>query len=58
MLFRSEFASTEVERLVDARCLARRARNWQEADRIRAELESVGVILEDKPDGQTFWRRV
>ena len=54
----AEFASTEVERLVDARCLARRARNWQEADRIRAELESVGVILEDKPDGQTFWRRV
>ena len=47
-----------VDRLIDNRNEARRARNWQEADRIRVELESAGVIVEDKPGGRTEWRRV
>jgi cysteinyl-tRNA synthetase len=47
----------KLQRLIDARGLARRSRNWQEADRIRAELAASGVILEDKSDGQTIWRR-
>jgi cysteinyl-tRNA synthetase len=50
-------AHSNVERLVDARSSARRAKNWKEADRVRAELAAVGVILEDKSDGQTLWRR-
>jgi cysteinyl-tRNA synthetase len=45
-----------VERLIDARSSARRAKNWKEADRVRAELAALGVILEDKSDGQTIWR--
>ena len=28
------------------------------ADRIRDELAEQGVILEDRPDGTTDWRRV
>ncbi|HEU5437128.1 MAG TPA: cysteine--tRNA ligase, partial [Telluria sp.] len=31
--------------------------NFAESDRIRAELSATGVILEDKPDGTTNWRR-
>ena len=54
---RSGVATSNVEWLVDARRAARRAKNWKEADRIRAELAAVGVILEDKSDGQTIWRR-
>jgi cysteinyl-tRNA synthetase len=46
-----------VEQLVDARSRARRAKNWKEADRVRAELASLGVMLEDKSDGETLWRR-
>src|SRR6266404_7458907 len=36
---------------------ARRAKNWAESDRIREELATAGVLLEDKPGGKTAWRR-
>jgi cysteinyl-tRNA synthetase len=42
---------------IAARGDAKKARNFAEADRIRAELLSNGVILEDKPGGMTEWRR-
>jgi cysteinyl-tRNA synthetase len=47
-------------KIVDAiaqRAAAKKARNFAEADRIRAELLEAGIILEDKPDGTTNWRR-
>jgi cysteinyl-tRNA synthetase len=49
-------ASCDIEGLIDARNAARRARDWQEADRIRGELAAAGVIVEDKPGGETIWR--
>jgi cysteinyl-tRNA synthetase len=45
-----------IQRLIEARFTARKAKNYAEADRIRKELESAGVILEDGPQGTT-WRR-
>jgi cysteinyl-tRNA synthetase len=47
----------EVERRIAERAAARRARNWAESDRIRDQLAACGVILEDKPGGETTWRR-
>ena len=38
-----------------ARNEARTARNFGEADRLRAELAAKGVQLEDNPDGTTSW---
>ncbi len=44
-----------IERLIEARAAARKARNFEEADRIREQLATEGVILEDGPEG-TRWR--
>jgi cysteinyl-tRNA synthetase len=46
----------DIEERIAARIAARKARDFGEADRIRAELAEQGVILEDTPTGTT-WRR-
>ncbi len=50
-------ADADIERLAAERRAARTARRFKDADRIRDELAAAGVILEDKPDGSTAWRR-
>ena len=45
-----------VEGLLDARWGARQARDWTRADAIRADLESVGIQVEDGAGGSR-WRR-
>ena len=44
-----------IERLIAQRESARQSRDWPAADRIRDELNSQGVVLEDGPQGTT-WR--
>jgi cysteinyl-tRNA synthetase len=46
-----------IEQMIEARRAAKKARNFAESDRIRAELSAAGIVLEDKPDGSTHWRR-
>lgn len=46
----------EVEKLIEARQAARKAKNWAEADRIRDELKAQGIVLEDTPQG-VKWHR-
>jgi cysteinyl-tRNA synthetase len=46
----------EVEELIQRREEARRSRKWSEADAIRGELLTAGIVLEDTPDG-TRWKR-
>jgi cysteinyl-tRNA synthetase len=42
--------------LIDARNAARKAKNFKEADRIRNELNAMGVEIEDSKDGTTKWK--
>ncbi|MGH8494846.1 MAG: cysteine--tRNA ligase [Gammaproteobacteria bacterium] len=53
---REGLSDDDVRKLIERRERARRARDWQEADRIRTNLESAGIALEDGPGG-TKWRR-
>jgi cysteinyl-tRNA synthetase len=46
-----------IQKLIDERIAARKAKNFKESDRIRDELLKAGIALEDKPDGKTSWRR-
>ena len=50
-------SDAEVERLIEARIAARKAKDFAESDRIRDELAAAGVIVEDKPGGKSTWRR-
>jgi cysteinyl-tRNA synthetase len=46
----------EVVSLIAARDSARQAKNFKEADRIRDELRTMGIELEDTKDGKTKWK--
>jgi cysteinyl-tRNA synthetase len=50
-------ADAEIEALLEARRTARAAKNFAESDRIREQLASAGILLEDRAGGKTGWRR-
>lgn len=50
-------ADEAVDQLIAERKVAKAARDFASADRIRAALSAAGVLLDDKPGGLTEWRR-
>ncbi len=54
-----EFTHTNksIELTIEQRLVAKKAKNFAEADAIRKQLAEAGIILEDTPQGTT-WRRV
>ncbi len=48
--------SEEIEAMIRERDQAREARDWSTADRIREQLLTKGIILEDTPTG-TIWKK-
>ncbi|MGI6201779.1 MAG: cysteine--tRNA ligase [Eubacteriales bacterium] len=46
----------EIEAMIAARTAAKKAKNYAEADRIRAELASRGIVLTDTKEGTTYAR--
>ncbi len=52
-------SADDIEAKIALRMSAKQTKNWAEADRIRQELLSQGIEIEDMPDGQkSRWRRV
>ena len=52
----TKVVDSEIERLVARRDIARKNKDYAEADKIREELNKRGIIIEDTPKG-TIWRR-
>jgi cysteinyl-tRNA synthetase len=44
----------EIEKLINARQVARKTKNFAESDRIRDELATMGVVLKDSKEGTTW----
>jgi cysteinyl-tRNA synthetase len=49
-------SDADIEDLIRQRAEARKSKQWAEADRIRDELQTAGIVLEDAAGGTT-WRR-
>jgi cysteinyl-tRNA synthetase len=53
----STLSDADIDRLIEERAAARKAKNFKESDRIRDLLAANSVVLEDMPGGKTLWRR-
>jgi cysteinyl-tRNA synthetase len=53
----AQLTDLQVDTLIEARRAARKKKDFAESDRVRDALASAGIVLEDKPDGSTGWRR-
>jgi cysteinyl-tRNA synthetase len=51
-----EELDAEIGEIINRRDLARAAKDWETADRLRDELQDRGIILEDTPHG-TRWKK-
>jgi len=50
-LAQHEDLPSEVQKLVDARQKARDAREWEASDRLRDEIQALGYMVQDTPEG-------
>lgn len=53
--FKTVGDETYINNLITQRLKERHDKNYAHADKIRKELENIGVILEDRDDGTTKW---
>jgi cysteinyl-tRNA synthetase len=53
----ASLSDSEIERVIAERHEARKKKDFARADEIRQTLAAQGIILEDRPDGTTRWKR-
>ena len=46
--------TSQMQKLLDDRALARSEERWSESDQLRIELESLGLEIKDTPEGQSW----
>jgi cysteinyl-tRNA synthetase len=46
--------TTQMKDLLDARSMARNEKRWADSDQLRVQLEELGLIIKDTPEGQTW----
>jgi len=54
---KNSLTDEEIEQKLAERNEARRRKDFERADAIRAELASFGITIEDRPDGTSRWKR-
>ncbi len=52
-----KLSEADIETMIGERQTARTNKDWKRSDEIRDELAKQGVILEDRPDGTTRWKK-
>ncbi len=53
----AELSNGDIEVMIGERQTARSSKDWKRSDEIRDDLARHGVILEDRPDGTTRWKK-
>ncbi|MBX3318819.1 MAG: cysteine--tRNA ligase [Nitrospira sp.] len=54
---KQQMTDADINSKVTERVEAKKKKDFQRADAIRAELKSLGITVEDKPDGTSRWKR-
>jgi cysteinyl-tRNA synthetase len=52
--FEARVLSPQMKSLLDERALARNEKRWADSDRLRVELEKLGLEIKDSPEGQSW----
>ena len=52
--FEARVLSLQMKSLLDERALARNEKRWADSDRLRVELEKLGLEIKDTPEGQSW----
>ncbi|HKP00104.1 MAG TPA: cysteine--tRNA ligase [Nitrospiraceae bacterium] len=53
----AELSNEQIEQLIAERLDAKKKKNFPQADEIRRSLAAHGILIEDKPDGTSRWKR-
>jgi cysteinyl-tRNA synthetase len=46
--------TAQMKDLLEARSTARNEKRWADSDQLRVQLEELGLIIKDTPEGQTW----
>jgi cysteinyl-tRNA synthetase len=54
---KTELSEVQINQLIEERLDEKKNKNFARADEIRKFLASRGIVIEDKPDGTSRWKR-